>query len=309
MVRAPFSGRPVFSFYPPLFLGPSILTLARVVVCSLVLGAGQLAAQVSDTSRCDSIVAAAKVDTQVVAIWVSAKRMDQWPFLPGQANVIATAVATTFVAPTPFRLTVFSGPVRPRFLRRVDTDTIPELRAPTLTGIYRYVTTRTKAVARREVIRASLVPGFDAAALEAIESASALKEFAYLPETQESMVVEIRFDLDSTAGARRLVLATFPRMRVVDAEPLRDNPRPAFPPEEQADTALTREVVLRFVVDRTGSPALETVELVRASSLAFAREALDVLPKQRFTPARINGCPVAQVVLYPFTFLPSRPPL
>jgi hypothetical protein len=64
--------------------------------------------------------------------------------------------------------------------------------------------------------------------------------------------------------------------------------------------------VLRFVVDRDGRPAMETVEIVRASGLAFARAAIVALPDQKFTPATIRGCPVAQLVDYPFIFDASQ---
>jgi TonB family protein len=92
-------------------------------------------------------------------------------------------------------------------------------------------------------------------------------------------------------------------MPVIDAMPRRDNPPAAFPEDEKADSVTSGEVVLRFVVDRTGTPDLATIELVRATSLSFARAAVMALPSQRFEPATIRGCAVAQAVDYSFGFV------
>jgi hypothetical protein len=52
------------------------------------------------------------------------------------------------------------------------------------------------------------------------------------------------------------------------------------------------------------------IEVARATSIAFLRAALASLPTQRFAPARIHGCPVAQVVDYSFSFVQpdTKPP-
>jgi hypothetical protein len=69
-------------------------------------------------------------------------------------------------------------------------------------------------------------------------------------------------------------------------------------------------VVLRFVVDPEGDVASGTIEVARATSIDFLRAALMSLPMQRFAPARIHGCPVAQVVDYSFSFVQpdNKPP-
>jgi TonB family protein len=85
--------------------------------------------------------------------------------------------------------------------------------------------------------------------------------------------------------------------------PQRDNPPPVFPEDEKADSVTTGEVVLRFVVDRSGLPDMATIELVRATSLSFARAAIVALPSQRFQPATIHGCAVAQAIDYSFSFV------
>lgn len=294
-------------------VGRVVILVSFGTLFGRVVGAQTRATQSTpDTTRCDSIVAAAKVDTQQVALFVTATRTDGFSFSIEQAQAIATSVATAFVPPRPFRISVFAGPAQMRFLRRMTADTTSELRAPTVTGVYRFVATKTQPIARLGTTRSSLIPDFDSAAVEAIRAALAVEDVARVPDGGDSMRVEIRFSSDSTASSRRLVTAVFPRMRVVDAVPRRDNPAPVFPAPELVDSASTGDVLLRFVVDRTGEPALETVEVVRATALEFLRAALVVLPKQRFAPATISGCAVAQVVFYPFTFVmpdgANRPP-
>jgi hypothetical protein len=62
-------------------------------------------------------------------------------------------------------------------------------------------------------------------------------------------------------------------------------------------------------VDRDGKPALETIEIVRSSAVTFARAAIVSLGDQTFRPATIHGCPIAQLVEFPFVFdAGDRPP-
>jgi len=162
-----------------------------------------------------------------------------------------------------------------------------------------------------ETLRTALVPGFDSAAIEAIKFASSLREVRSPRDDADSLRVEVRFSPDSMSGAYRLATADFPRMPVVDAVPNRDNPPPEFPASAKEDSLVAGEVVLRFVVDASGHAAPGTVEVARASRVDFLQAALASLPAQRFSPASIRGCAVAQVVDYSFSFvLPSdgKPP-
>ena len=251
-------------------------------------------------AACDSIVAAARADAVETGLFASIGRIDGGTIAGDDAQKIARALGSTFIPPRPFRLTVFAGPVRTRILRARAADTVPELEAPTVTGVYRVSVTKS-GVRAMQVVRASLMPGFDSAAAQAIEAAATMHGLLP-PAGEDSMRAEVRFSTDSSVGSSRITSASFPRMPVVNALPLRDNPSPVFPEDEKGDSTVTGEVVFRFVVDREGQPAMETVELVRGSSLSFIRAALAVLPRQRFTPATIRGCAVSQRVEYPFTF-------
>lgn len=282
------------------------------VLSSLAVAGAAHAQAPPPPTRCDSIVAAARVDTVPVALFLRVQRLDG-ELLSGQSSRIARSIATTFVAPRPFRLSVFSGGSQMRVLRRLAPDTVGELRAPTLTGVYRYTTTREGLKRPVETLRTSLVPGFDSAAADAIGAALMFDDVRAMPDGDvDSMRVEARFSTDSTAGASRLVSAEFPRMPVVDAVPRRDNPAAEFPAAARDDSTTSGEVVLRFVVTPTGDVAAGTIEIVRATGLDFARSALTSLPAQHFSPATIHGCPVSQLVDYAFSFvqpIDGKPPI
>lgn len=281
--------------------------IGLVVPWLMVVATDRAAAQGTiDTTHCDSVVAAARVDSVEAGLFVSAARVTGAELTPARMEKLLLAVGTAFEPPTPFRLTVFHGGVRMRTLRP-HAQTRAEPRAPVLTGIYRVYATHA-GLDRIALARSALMPGFDSTAVAAIRWAG--DAGVLFPERgEDSLALDIRFSSDSTAGARRIVRAFFPRMPVVDALPALENPAPQFPEDERADGTTYGEVLLRFVVDRAGEPMLETVEVLRAASISFVRAAVQALPKQRFVPATIHGCPVAQEVEYPMTFvLPRVPP-
>ena len=112
-----------------------------LLLCSARLLAGQQPV-VPDSTRCDSVVAAARVDSVDVGLFVSAMRSDAGELSPSQGHLISGVIGSGFIPPRPFRLTVFSGPARMRSMRLLSSDTAIALRAPTLTGVYRFLATK-----------------------------------------------------------------------------------------------------------------------------------------------------------------------
>jgi TonB family protein len=289
------------------FAAPRLVRRWLVATVAMALAAH---AQTPGQVRCDSIIAAARVDTVPVALFVRVERMDG-AFPATLSRRIAQGVASAFVAPRPFRISVFAGGSQLRAFRRLAPDTVGELRAPTVTGVYRYTTTRDGLKRPVETVRTSLVPGLDSAIADAITFASTFDDARAIPDG-DSMRVDVRVATDSSAGALRFVTATFPRMRVVDAVPRRDNPAAEFPESAREDSISTGEVVLRFVVLSSGDIGAATIEVSRATNLDFLRSALKTLPAQRFSPATIHGCPVSQLVDYAFSFvqpMDGKPPI
>src|ERR1044071_778190 len=97
------------------------VTLASLVLCFASTSRAQESS--GDTINCDSVVFAARIDSTRVSLYVSAGRADGGSIDLEQSKAIATTVATVFVAPTPFRVSVFAGPAQMRALRRTGPDT------------------------------------------------------------------------------------------------------------------------------------------------------------------------------------------
>lgn len=83
--------------------------------------------------------------------------------------------------------------------------------------------------------------------------------------------------------------------------PSRRNPAPAYPSMERA-AGITGEVVARFVVDTTGRVESGSAEVLSQTSPSFGASVLNVLPRYRFTPARVQGRAVRQLVEQRFVF-------
>ncbi|HEY4219520.1 MAG TPA: energy transducer TonB [Gemmatimonadaceae bacterium] len=282
----------------------SILSCGLIVAASALAGPRRVTAQTASANpaHCDSVVSTARADSVSAGLFVSVQRLDG--ALDGaRAAAIASQIGSMFVAPKPFPLTVFSGPVVMRVLSVFNADTAGTLRAPSVIGVYRFATAASGALRGVTTVRASLMPGFDSAAASAVGAAATLPGGLFASSSADSMVADLRIASDSLPGALRLVKTYFPRMPVVDAKPHRGNPAPAFPDDERRDSVETGEVMLRFVVSQSGTPLLSTVEVMRATSESFYRAAVVALPNQAFDPATIHGCPVAQAVDYPFTFV------
>jgi hypothetical protein len=259
----------------------------------------------SDSARCDSIVTASRVDSIATALYLSIDRRGI-DLDPDDEVQMLNELGSRFVPPKPFRLSVFEGPEVMSALRVRGGDTVSQPRAPTVTGTYRITATPAGTFVGVRTIRESLVRGFDSAAVVAIEMAATAPGFIPALDTSDSVHIDVRIASDSADGGRRLFSAVFPRMPVVDAVPRLGNPAPAFPDAERRDSVAAGEALLRFVVDHHGIPILSTVEDVRASSVSFLRAALAILAAQRFTPATVRGCPVAQQVDYLFSFALPR---
>jgi hypothetical protein len=284
---------------------PAMSVALRLAAVWTVAAAAVLGAQTAtpESARCDSIVAASRVDSVASGIFISAGRIDGGALSRSRAELIGRSVGTGFVPPKPFRLTVFTGPPRMRLLKALGADTLTTLRAPTVTGVYRVMIDAKGGISSFVIVRMSLMPGFDSAAAEAVRVGSTIAGITVPPQGEESMRLEVRISSDSSAGSVRLVSAYFPRMPVVDAVARAGNPAAAYPAEAARDSVGDGEAVFRFVVDRTGAPVMETLELLRATDLTFARSGYESLPRQRFTPATIRGCAVSQRVEYPFGFV------
>lgn len=273
-------------------------------IALLTAAAAIRAQQPADSVRCDSIVRISVVDTVETSLYITLRRLDDGP--EPILDAVAATIVGAFRAPKPFRLSVFAGPPRMRGLRPSGADTAREIREASIAGVYALWVT-TEGPTEPVVLRSSLMRGLDSSMVRAIVAPS--RQWRQVQRTAGLAArYQVRVSTDSTPDSYLLAFGRFPRMRVNDATPARADPL-SFPEEARADSLDHGETVLRFVVDRDGRPALETAEIVRSTAPSFTRAALVALNTQTFKPATISGCPVAQLVEFPFIFdARKRPP-
>jgi TonB family protein len=77
-------------------------------------------------------------------------------------------------------------------------------------------------------------------------------------------------------------------------------------PEDLRNMNMSGEVLMRFVVEPTGSVRPGSVNVVRSTHPSFTRTVMEALRTMKFDPARVGGIAVPQLVEEPFTFSMDR---
>ena len=85
------------------------------------------------------------------------------------------------------------------------------------------------------------------------------------------------------------------------ASPSGSNPSPQYP-ESERSSGVTGRVVVQFVVSPSGRVEPGSIKILESTSPAFAAAVREVLPRHRFSPAKIGGRAVRQIVQQPFVF-------
>ena len=273
--------------------------------------ATHLAAQPAPgVASCDSVLRAARADSIVITARVYLTRRDGELLPPRARLLLAEAFLARFEPPKPLQLPVFGhGPAELRILRRetLGGDSLT-IREPVVYGTYTFTIRRNGSVDSIATRTPTMVPGFDERAIAAIRSAGADSVMAVVGHAldQDSLVIDLRITTGSEDSRLRvpavgLFMATFPRIRLVDAKPLPPVPLPQYP-EEERDEGRDGDVLLRIVVDGSGAPLISTLEVLHATSSSFALAAAKTLARYHFAPAHVGACAVPQVVLLPFWF-------
>lgn len=268
-----------------------------------------LAAQAGKDSSCEATIRAARVDSVEVKARAYLLRGDEGPLTPRARALVLESILAHFSPPKPLRLPVFSaGPVRLRMLRTETPGDSLTIREPIVHGEYRFTLRRSGAVTNVVATIPTMVPGFDEAIVAAVRASAA--DSMLVPVARATDDDSIAFDLRITTGPEdtrvrvppvTVFTAAFPRVRLVDAKPVGTTPLPAYPDAER-DEGQDGEVILRVVIDASGAPSIPTLEVLRATSPAFALSAARTLARYHFAPAHVGGCGVPQVMEVPFWF-------
>jgi TonB family protein len=256
-------------------------------------------------ARCDSLLRASVVDSQRVVVRSILARRDGEAFPKSDAGIILQEFGAHLRLPRPMRLPVFSpGPVQMhslRLLRGEDTT----LRVPRLDATFRFTMLRDGSAKRLEVVRPSLIPGLDSAAIASLQQMVAEKLFPFVSDDVVGDSIPFALRLTSGDGGSGvdvpLFASYFPRIPVVDAERREPSPMPTYPDTERAVGA-EGDVLFQVVVSSDGTPDLATLEVMHATTRGFAIAAFDAVREMRWTPAHVGACNVPQVVSVPVRF-------
>jgi TonB family protein len=196
----------------------------------------------------------------------------------------------------------------------VDDDTTrrPLLMRPALHGALALTLHTNGRISNFGFERRSISDALDATLITMLERQDSLGGFWYAagPLPQDS----VRLLLTTTHRPGRQEVSTplarirLPRYPGTQVR-ARRGPAPRYP-DIAEKAGISSAVMVEFVVDTTGRADTSTVRLVLAELEEFVTEVRRVLPRLRFEPARIAGCPVQQLVLQPFVFnMPKRQPV
>lgn len=280
-------------------------------VTSLVFAQDSTGGAIPDSAGAACATRLRPVGSAVDTVYASLQVTGKHPLPSAYSNIMLRGLAEYFVLPSPLGVPVFGarGHKQQSDSRRVQQPVAePESLTVAFSGEVVFTLKRDGSLSDVRLDASSLSPSLDNAMLHAataLDSAHALPPF---PDSVKADAITVFFAIDgsgdSTRVSRPLFAATMP---VWTAEPMkhatgmRPNRKPRYPPLAERER-IPGSVLISFVIDAQGIPRMETVRLLRASAREFAAAVLDALPNWRFVPARIDGCPVPELVQMPFAF-------
>jgi TonB family protein len=247
-------------------------------------------------------------DSEIVQLSLLVAPVDTTRHLaPHYLNLIGQGIREQLVPPSPLMLSVY--------------EQFQGVSSPTVEGSYRATLSRSGRLTGIRTVGGTRTTSFDDALVAA---AVALDTSRLIPPPDSSAMgdmdtVTIRFRVwptakwptTSTHVPASSTYVPFMRIRVPvhrsngGPTPRPGNRAPRYPVELR-NAGIQGEAALSFVISADGAAEMNTVQVDRASAIAFAQSALDALPAMRFEPLTIDGCPVAAVAKMPFGFSLSR---
>jgi len=224
-----------------------------------------------------------------IALWIQARRLRLAIELDCDARVLRAH-------PTPERYGLLMLTIAQR------RSIAPALYAPMLTEPATQLERRIVAMGTtsRRVVRATVLGG--AAAFVAVLFACTLKSDSVTSPTAAGQ--SLPATTTKAASGPRLVTEkdTFREFQVErPAELISGGPAPRYPAMLRS-AKVEGGVLAAFVVDTTGLPIPNTLKVLKSTHELFTDAVRNSLPMLRFTPARVGGRKVKQLVQMPFQF-------
>lgn len=257
------------------------------------------------------------VGSVVDTIFASLRETDRHSLPDAYKAMLLRGLIQNFSVPSPLGVPVFGSGTR---RRPPATAPVKHLASPhdtvqdaghdtvvvSIAGEVSFTVQRNGRLADAALVTSSLSSSLDAQLLHAVTALDSMHAVPPLPDGTGGHSASLLFTadmlVDSASTTAPLFAARMPVWVVErDVRLKRDSPKPRYPPRAEQEN-IGDELLVSFVVDDHGVPRMETVRLLRATYLEFARAVLKVLPEWRFEPARIDGCPVMRRVQLPFSF-------
>lgn len=241
-------------------------------------------------------------DTAVLRVVATLTPADSLlPIPEGHAKVFLFELARRLALPRTLMVTTFEPYARLAGARAVPRE--PGYQS--LTAVVEMRLRRGAPPDEVSLLTSSVTPAFDAALVEAVREI-ARDGIGALPDSlQQSRRARVVVDTRLVPDAGQTVLFEI-RAPVVAFDSLVSwvpgNPKPTHP-RHLRERNVEGRIVIRFVVDAYGTAVLPSIRTLEAADPAFVDAAAAALMFSRFTPARVDGCPVASVVemLYNFS--------
>jgi TonB family protein len=259
-------------------------------------------------ATCEDSLLAAATDSITLPVVAQLRAFDSAQAVPrAVTDLVLYEIAQQFRAPAPLALWSYTSDGE--WGKGAGTPGFAHLG---VSAMYGFALDREGRLTGARTITSSLNPLLDQRMLQAMRAADSGRLLPSLPNDVRGKSAEMRLHLSTArrvAGDTGVVLFRLrtPRLRYSHLVRPGDNRRrsPQYPSALRA-AEMDGSVMAQFVVDRDGNVEPRTINIVRATHIQFVKSVLEVLPQMRFEPARIAGCPVAQLVSMPFEFSITR---
>ena len=256
-------------------------------------------------------------ETRIDSLFVSVEPAFRMPKVPTPGlHTFAASVGSLLELPRPFEL--------PGVVDLMFKEPAPEGDSPVTSGRYReglmgevMVELDRKAGLKRVLLtQTTLTPAIDAALVKAARAAAdvgisdelrgALRKAhgAMLFVRLRTVAGSISRNEESFAAVAVAALPV-PVVDVADMPRGRKQRAPSYPIVAR-DNGVDGKVNLVFVIGRDGRVVPGTVNILGDTKREFAKASIEALMRAEFTPAMVGACPVATLVVQPFTFTIER---
>jgi TonB family protein len=170
---------------------------------------------------------------------------------------------------------------------------------PELTGEVRFSLRRDASIEHVRLLSSTDSRELDERLLQAVARAGADHAFAPLPSSISGQRLEFAVRAstvkDTTMAALPVMRVALPYLRVDEPVQVITIPTPEWP-REARNLNVEDVLDLQYVVDEFGHTLPGSLRVVRGGYREFGEAAAEALARAEFTPAKVRGCPVAQLV-------------